>query len=49
MERLKRGRDLGKEVVDAVDGQVEGGESAREEASPPPVVVLDIISFVIVL
>jgi hypothetical protein len=31
---------LGKEVVDAVDGQVEGRETAGEEAPPPPVVIL---------
>jgi hypothetical protein len=33
-------RYLGKEVVDAVDGQVEGRETAGEEAPPPPVVIL---------
>ena len=32
--------DLGEEVVDAVDGEVEGGESAGQEAPPPPVVIL---------
>ncbi len=31
---------LGKEVVDAVDGQVEGRETAGEEAPPPPMVIL---------
>ena len=31
---------LGDEVVDAVDEQVERGEAARQVASPPPVVVL---------
>jgi hypothetical protein len=29
------------EVVDAVDGQVEGGEARRKETAPPPVVVLE--------
>ncbi len=33
-------RYLGKEVVDAVDGQVEGRETAGKEAPPPPVVIL---------
>jgi hypothetical protein len=38
---LRKWRDyLGKEVVDAVDGQVEGRETAGEEAPPPPVVIL---------
>ena len=28
--------------MDTVDGQVEGGETAGQEATPPPIIVLDI-------
>lgn len=31
---------LGQEVVDAVAGQIEGREPARQKAAPPPVVIL---------
>ena len=37
--------ELGDEVVDAVDGQVEGGEPRGQEASPPPMVVLEYCGF----
>ena len=33
--------DLGDEIVDAVDGQVDRSEAAGQEAPPPPVVVLN--------
>jgi hypothetical protein len=39
-QKCRRGGDLGEEVVDAVDGQVEGGEAAGQETPPPPVIVL---------
>ena len=32
--------ELGDEVVDTVDGQVEGGEAGGQETPPPPVIVL---------